>query len=205
MSPLEATCRRPCAFASRGSGPCCRNITARHDNLPPGSQIAEGHAAAAARVPGPDDEYAAFIALDDTPVARRAAQAATVDGFGHGRYCTDIHISQEASLSSHSSSQMEVPSSFVAIYSTEVAGRVRKPTLPLAALQERHEFCEDLALALVDSSRARLFELRVTEQDVLLKVFVGLTASEEVLSRAESQWVVRRLAELLNWEPLLTG
>jgi hypothetical protein len=36
-------------------------------------------------------------------------------------------------------------------------------------------------------------------------VFVGLTASEEVMSRAESQWVVRRLAELLNWEPLLTG
>lgn len=100
---------------------------------------------------------------------------------------------------------MEVPSSFVAIYSTEVAGRVRKLTLPLAALQERHEFCEDLAQALVDSSRARLFELRVTEQDVLLKVLVGLTGSEEVLSGAESHWVVRRLAELLNWEPLLTG
>ena len=108
-------------------------------------------------------------------------------------------------MSSHSSSQTEVPSSFVAIYSTEVTGRLRRLALPLAALQERHEFCEDLAQALVESSRARLFELRVTEEDVLLKVFVGLTASEEVLSRAESQWVVRRLAELLNWEPLLTG
>ena len=105
-------------------------------------------------------------------------------------------------MSSHSSSQMEVPRSFVEIYSSEAAGRVRKLVLPLAALQERHEFCEDLAQALVDSSRARLFELRVTEEDVLHKVFVGLTASEEVLSRAESQWVVRRLAELLNWEPM---
>jgi hypothetical protein len=177
-------------------------MTGRHGNLPPSSQITEGHGASAARVPGPDDEYAAFIALENTAVARRAAKAATVDGFGHGRYCTDIQISQEASLSSHSSSQTEVPSSFIAIYSKEAAGRVRKLALPLASLQERHEFCEDLAQALVDSSRARLFELRVTEEDVLHKVFVGLTASEEVLSRAESQWVVRRLAELLNWEPM---
>lgn len=100
---------------------------------------------------------------------------------------------------------MEVPASFVAIYSTEAAGRVRKLALPLAALHERHEFCEDLAQALVESSRARFFELRVTEEDVLLKVLVGLTASEEVLSEAESQWVVRRLAELLNWQPLVTG
>ncbi|MCZ8167293.1 MAG: IS66 family insertion sequence element accessory protein TnpB [Betaproteobacteria bacterium] len=45
---------------------------------------------------------------------------------------------------------------------------------------------------------------KVTQEDVLAKVLQGLTASEEVLSRDESRWVVRRLAELLNWEPLLT-
>lgn len=99
---------------------------------------------------------------------------------------------------------MEVPSSFVAIYSTESAGRVRKLVVPVAALQERHEFCEDLAQALVDSSRARLFDLKVTQEDVLVRVLEGLAASEEVLSKAESRWVVRRLAELLNWEPLIT-
>ena len=76
--------------------------------------------------------------------------------------------------------------------------------VPVAALQERHEFCEDLAQALVDSSRARLFDLKVTQEDVLVKVLEGLAASEEVLSKAESRWVVRRLAELLNWEPLIT-
>ncbi len=108
-------------------------------------------------------------------------------------------------MSFHTSSQMEVPGSFVAIHSTEAAGRVRKLALPLAALQERHEFCEDLAQALVDSSRARFFELKVTEEDVLLKVLAGLTASQDVLSEAESQWVVRRLAELLNWQPLVTA
>ncbi len=90
------------------------------------------------------------------------------------------------------------------IYSTETAGRVRKLSVSLVALQERHEFCEDLAQALVDSSRDRLFDLKVTHEDVLAKVLQGLTASEEVLSRDESRWVVRRLAELLNWEPLLT-
>ncbi len=107
-------------------------------------------------------------------------------------------------MSFQSSSQTEVPSSFVAIYSTETAGRVRKLSVPLVALQERHEFCEDLAQALVDSSRDRLFNLKVTQEDVLAKVLQGLTASEEVLSRDEARWVVRRLAELLNWEPLLT-
>jgi hypothetical protein len=111
---------------------------------------------------------------------------------------------QEAALSLQSSSQTEVPSSFVAIYSTETAGRVRKLSVSLVALQERHEFCEDLAQALVDSSRDRLFDLKVTQEDVLAKVLLGLTASEEVLSRDEARWVVRRLAELLNWEPLLT-
>lgn len=108
-------------------------------------------------------------------------------------------------MSTHSFGQTEVPSSFVAIYSTEAAGRVRRPALPLAALQERHDFCADLAQALVESSRARLFELRVTEEDILLKVLSGLTASEGVVSGVESQWVVRRLAELLDWEPLVTG
>ncbi len=111
---------------------------------------------------------------------------------------------QEAALSFQSSSQTEVPSSFVAIYSTETAGRVRKLSVPLVALQERHEFCEDLAQALIESSRDRLFDLKVTQEDVLAKVLQGLTASEEVLSRDESRWVVRRLAELLTWEPLLT-
>ena len=103
------------------------------------------------------------------------------------------------------SSQMEVPDSFIAIHSVEHAGRVRKLSMPLADLGERHEFCEDLAQALVESSRARLLALKVTEEDVLLKVLAGLTATESVVSAAEAIWVVRRLAELQRWEPLSTA
>jgi hypothetical protein len=103
------------------------------------------------------------------------------------------------------SSLMEVPDSFIAIHSVEHAGRVRKLSMPLADLRERHEFCEDLAQALIESSRARLLELKVTEEDVLRKVLAGLAAAEGVVSAAEASWVVRRLAELQRWEPLVTA
>jgi hypothetical protein len=48
-------------------------------------------------------------------------------------------------------------------------------------------------------------ELKVTEEDVLRKVLAGLAAAEGVVSAAEASWVVRRLAELQRWEPLVTA
>jgi hypothetical protein len=46
------------------------------------------------------------------------------------------------------------------------------------------------------------FNLGVTEDDVLIRCLQGLQAEASVVSATEAQWVVHRLAELLNW-PLL--
>ncbi len=105
-------------------------------------------------------------------------------------------------MAQHGVSQLEVPASFVALFAAEGGSRFAKPTASAAEIGERHEFCEDLAQALVESSRRHLFDLQVTEIDVLQKVLAGLHASEEVVSTPEARWVVRRLAELLDWQPL---
>ena len=55
---------------------------------------------------------------------------------------------------------------------------------------------------LVDHAQTKLFELGVTEQDVLERVHRGLCAPGSVVSADEARWVIRRLAELLGWPAL---
>lgn len=94
-------------------------------------------------------------------------------------------------------SQIVVPASFVALYLTPDRSR---PTARRADIAERHEFCEDLAQMLTEEARLKLWELGVTEADVLARVHLGLLAHGAPLSQAEAGWVVCRLAELLGWE-----
>jgi hypothetical protein len=56
-----------------------------------------------------------------------------------------------------------------------------------------------MAQMLVDPARDKLFELGVTEQDVLERMLRGLRVDDTMLSADEATWVVRRLAELLGW------
>ena len=93
--------------------------------------------------------------------------------------------------------QMVVPGSFVALYM--VSGRNRAQ-LSRAQIAERYELCEDLAQLLIDEARLKLWELGVTETDVLERVQLGLLAPGAPLRGEEAGWVVRRLAELLDWE-----
>ena len=93
-------------------------------------------------------------------------------------------------------SQIVVPSSFVALFLAP--GRTR-PSAPRAEIATRHEFCEDLATLLTDTAATRLWELGVTPADVLERVHRGLLGGAAGVSAAEAQWVVRRLAELLEW------
>jgi hypothetical protein len=93
-------------------------------------------------------------------------------------------------------SQITIPRSFVDLFTPP--GRI-KPTEPWAAIAERYELCEDLAQMLTDQARARLFELGVTEQDVLERMAEGLLASPAVVPEKEARWVITRLAELLDW------
>jgi hypothetical protein len=93
-------------------------------------------------------------------------------------------------------SQITIPPSFVDLFVP--AGRAR-PSEPLEHVAARHELCEDMAQMLTETARARLFELGVTEADVLRRIHQGLSADPSLVSRAEATWVVCRLAELLDW------
>lgn len=93
-------------------------------------------------------------------------------------------------------SQINVPPAFVALFVPP--GRI-KPTASREEIAQRYELCEDLASALTEQARTILWELGVTEQDVLLRVHGGLAGAASGLSAPEAQWVVRRTAELLEW------
>ncbi len=92
--------------------------------------------------------------------------------------------------------QTEIPRSFIELFMPP--GAV-KPQQPRSVITARYDFCEDMAQMLVDPARDKLFELGVTEQDVLERMLRGLRVDDTAFSAAEATWVVRRLAELLGW------
>lgn len=92
--------------------------------------------------------------------------------------------------------QIEIPPSFIALYLDP--GRI-KPNAPRAVVAERYEFCEDLATLLTDHAKTMLFDLGITEEDVLERCHRGLLVEGSGTGPAEAQWVIRRLAELLGW------
>ena len=92
--------------------------------------------------------------------------------------------------------QTVVPPSFVALFL--LPGR-SKPNASREHIATRHEFCEDLAQMLTEQASAKKWELGVTEDDVLQRMHRGLLDSAGVVDEAEARWVLRRLAELLNW------
>ena len=83
--------------------------------------------------------------------------------------------------------QIEIPPSFMAMYITP--GRDR-PNAPQEVVVARYELCEDMACML-------------TEQKILLQCHQGLLADPVALNAKESMWVIHRLAELLEWPPLM--
>ena len=93
-------------------------------------------------------------------------------------------------------SQIIVPPSFVALFVPP--GRI-KPTAARDEIAARYEFCEDLAQMLTEHAHTKHWELGVTEQDILQRMHQGLLGDDAPVSEAEAAWVVRRLAELLDW------
>jgi len=98
--------------------------------------------------------------------------------------------------------QFIVPPSFIALFVPP--GRTR-PTAARDEIAQRYEFCEDLATMLTEHASTRLWELGVTEADVLQRIHLGLLSGEAPVNEAEARWVVTRLAELLEWTPLPVG
>jgi hypothetical protein len=100
-------------------------------------------------------------------------------------------------------SQIVVPPAFVALYVPP--GRLR-PTESREFIGQRHELCEDMACMLTETAQTQLWQLGITEADVLERVHRGLLGGTAGLNADEAGWVVHRLAELLEWDdPTLTG
>lgn len=95
--------------------------------------------------------------------------------------------------------QIFVPPSFIELY--QAPGQV-KLRLPKAEIAQRYELCEDLTQLLTETASHMFHSLHITERDVLGRCLAGMLGEGSVVEPDEAQWVIRRLAELMNWEPL---
>lgn len=92
--------------------------------------------------------------------------------------------------------QTVIPPSFMALF---VEPGRQRPSASRQEIAARYEHCEDLAQLLTDHARTRLWELGVTEADVLDRIRRGLLEGDSALPASEARWVICRLAELLDW------
>ena len=69
----------------------------------------------------------------------------------------------------------------------------------MSTVRARYEVCEDLSQMLVDQAEPMRRDNDLPQRDVMLRIHAGLSTSAAGVSRCEAEWVVRRLAELLNW------
>ncbi|HET7864295.1 MAG TPA: ATPase with chaperone activity [Burkholderiaceae bacterium] len=93
-------------------------------------------------------------------------------------------------------SQILIPPSFIALFTPP--GR-HKPTASRDEIARRYEYCEDLATLLTEQARTVHWQLGITEADVLERVRRGLLTEDAGATPAEAGWILRRLAELLEW------
>jgi hypothetical protein len=93
--------------------------------------------------------------------------------------------------------QIVTPPSFIALFVPP--GRI-KPTASREFIAQRYELCEDMATMLTEPAQMRLWELGITEADVLQRMHQGLLVEPTQVTADEAAWVTRRLAELLNWD-----
>jgi hypothetical protein len=105
---------------------------------------------------------------------------------GRGSWCSSM--SDE--------NQVFIPRSFIELYVDP--GRIR-PREPRAVIAGRYDYCEDLAQMLTETAREKLWDLGVTEDDVLERIRLGLADGGASVDAGEAGWVMTRLCELLGW------
>jgi hypothetical protein len=93
--------------------------------------------------------------------------------------------------------QIEIPPSFIALFVEP--GRTR-PAATRQAITQRYEFCEALAAMLVERAQTLQWQLGITEADVLEKLRAGLVGADAPVPAPEGEWILSRLAELLEWD-----
>jgi len=95
--------------------------------------------------------------------------------------------------------QIIIPPSFIALF---VEPGRSKPSATREHIYERYDLCEDLAHLLTEQATNKLWELGITEADVLERIHQGLGDVDIGLSAAQAQWVISRLAEILGWQEM---
>ncbi len=96
--------------------------------------------------------------------------------------------------------QIDIPASFIDLY---MLPSRRKPTEPRDVVAARYELCKDMATMQTDTASKMLCSLKITEKDVMDRCRLGVIGENAVLTEAEANWVLLRLAELLNWRGVL--
>jgi len=94
--------------------------------------------------------------------------------------------------------QIEVPPSFVALFTSPGGHRLLQP---MRTVRERYELCEDLAQLYAEQAETVRFKSGGSERETLARMALALSESDAGLQPAEVWWVVTRLAEVLGWEP----
>jgi hypothetical protein len=94
------------------------------------------------------------------------------------------------------SPDLSIPPSFLALYTAPHRARL---TVDRDTLVQRYELCEDLSQMLTTTAGEMQWSLGIAETDVLQRCHRGLLGEAAVVSEAEAQWVVSRLAELMAW------
>ncbi|MFZ9406491.1 MAG: ATPase with chaperone activity [Burkholderiaceae bacterium] len=96
--------------------------------------------------------------------------------------------------------QIHVPESFILLFKSRSTGRLIESR---EEIESRHDWCEDLAQALVEPTRDSFWALNLDETTVLERTLQGLKESGMPERDVEQAWVIRRLCELLEWSPQL--
>ena len=91
--------------------------------------------------------------------------------------------------------QTFVAESFIALY-RDARNRLTASRETIAA---RYELCEDMANLTTEHCRMIHFRDGVDEAEVLRRCHQGLLTTPATFEATESEWVVRRTAELLDW------
>jgi hypothetical protein len=95
--------------------------------------------------------------------------------------------------------QLEVPPSFLALFTPPSGHRL---TEPMSTVRRRYELCEDMAQMLTERAATDHFDSRSSRRQALEQMQLALSQPDSPVQQAEAVWVIRRLAELLDWEPL---
>lgn len=91
--------------------------------------------------------------------------------------------------------QILVPESFLALYVRN--GRL---TSSRAEIEQRSEFAEELAQHIAAMPATAAAEGPAEQAQSLDRCRSGLLSAPSQVSEAEAGWIVRRVAELLEWE-----